>query len=84
MHHAALDGMGGQVLMEAIMYVPAVPRKANKRIRRSELFIADTHVLVELITSLWSHINSQSIKVTNTLSQITITELLKLHPTKSF
>ena len=36
MHHAALDGMGGQVLMEAIMDVSEVPREANKRKRHRE------------------------------------------------
>jgi diacylglycerol O-acyltransferase len=83
MHHAALDGMGGQVLMEAIMDVSAVPRKANKRMRRREADRGDNYGIAELTTSGVMHNVSQSIKLTKNLPKLTLKAFAMLRPTKS-
>ncbi|MFT5277374.1 MAG: diacylglycerol O-acyltransferase [Glaciecola sp.] len=71
MHHAALDGMGGQVLMEAIMDVTAVPRAANKRKRRRDTARADNYGIAELATSGVMHNISQTVKLTKNLPKLT-------------
>jgi diacylglycerol O-acyltransferase len=71
MHHAALDGMGGQVLIEAIMDVSAVPRAANKRMRRREAARGDNYGIAELATSGVMHNISQSIKLSKNLPKLT-------------
>ncbi len=71
MHHAALDGMGGQVLMEAIMDVTAVPRAANKRKRRRDTDRADNYGIAELATSGVMHNISQTVKLTKNLPKLT-------------
>lgn len=71
MHHAALDGMGGQVLMEAIMDVSAVPRAANKRKRRRDDARGDNYGIAELTSSGVMHNISQSIKLTKNLPKLT-------------
>jgi diacylglycerol O-acyltransferase len=83
MHHAALDGMGGQVLMEAIMDVSAVPRKANKRMRRREAARGDNYGIAELTTSGVMHNVSQSIKLTKNLPKLTLKAFAMLRPTKT-
>jgi diacylglycerol O-acyltransferase len=83
MHHAALDGMGGQVLMEAIMDVSAVPREANKRKRRRESASADNYGIAELTASGVMHNISQSIKLTKNMPKLTLKALAMLRPTKS-
>jgi diacylglycerol O-acyltransferase len=72
MHHAALDGMGAQVLMEAIMDVSAVPRKATKRIRRRETARGDNYGIAELTVSGVMHNVTQSIKLTKNLPKLTL------------
>jgi WS/DGAT/MGAT family acyltransferase len=72
MHHAALDGMGGQVLMEAIMDVTAVPRSPKKRMRRRESARGDNYGIAELTTSGVMHNVSQSIKLTKNLPKLTL------------
>ncbi|WP_371194413.1 wax ester/triacylglycerol synthase family O-acyltransferase [Glaciecola sp. SC05] len=67
MHHAALDGMGGQVLMEAIMDVTAVPREPKKRMRRRESSKGDNYGIAELAASGVMHNISQSVKLTKNL-----------------
>ena len=71
MHHAALDGMGGQVLMEAIMDVSAIPRAPKKRMRRRESAKRDNYGIAELATSGVMHNISQSIKLTKNLPKLT-------------
>jgi diacylglycerol O-acyltransferase len=70
MHHAALDGMGGQVLMEAIMDVTAVPRVVSKRKRRREPARGDNYGIAELTASGVMHNVSQSIKLTKNLPKL--------------
>jgi WS/DGAT/MGAT family acyltransferase len=70
MHHAALDGMGGQVLMEAIMDVTAIPRKANKRKCRRDPARSDNYGIAELAASGVMHNVSQSIKLTKNLPKL--------------
>lgn len=83
MHHAALDGMGGQVLMEAIMDVSAVPRKANKRKRRREAARGDNYGIAELTVSGVMHNVSQSIKLTKNLPKLTRKAFGLLKPAKN-
>jgi WS/DGAT/MGAT family acyltransferase len=83
MHHAALDGMGGQVLMEAIMDVSAVPRKANKRKRRRDTTNGDNYGIAELTASGVMHNLSQSIKLTKNLPQLTRKAFDMLKPSKT-
>lgn len=72
MHHAALDGMGGQVLMEAIMDVTAVPRPPKKRMRRRETARGDNYGIAELTASGVMHNISQSVKLTKNLPKLTL------------
>jgi diacylglycerol O-acyltransferase len=81
MHHAALDGMGGQVLMEAIMDVSAVPREANKRKRHREAARGDNYGIAELTTSGVMHNVSQSIKLAKNLPKLTRKAFDMLKPT---
>lgn len=83
MHHAALDGMGGQVLMEAIMDVTAVPREANKRKRRRGATRGDNYGIAELTASGVMHNVSQSIKLTKNLPKLTRKAFDMLKPTKN-
>ncbi|MEP1445048.1 MAG: wax ester/triacylglycerol synthase family O-acyltransferase [Paraglaciecola sp.] len=83
MHHAALDGMGGQVLMEAIMDVSAVPRAANKRKRRRESISGDHYGIAELTASGVMHNVSQSIKLTKNLPKLTLKAFDMLKPAKA-
>lgn len=83
MHHAALDGMGGQVLMEAIMDVSAVPREANKRKRHRESARGDNYGIAELTTSGVMHNVSQSIKLAKNLPKLTLKAFDMLKPTKT-
>lgn len=71
MHHAALDGMGGQVLMEAIMDISSVPRPPKKRIRRREANNGDNYGIAELAASGVVHNISQTIKLTKNLPKLT-------------
>lgn len=70
MHHAALDGMGGQVLMEAIMDLSAIPRAPRKRMRRRESTRGDNYGIAELTASGVMHNVSQSIKLTKNLPKL--------------
>ena len=83
MHHAALDGMGGQVLMEAIMDVSAVPREANKRKKHRESARGDNYGIAELTTSGVMHNVSQSIKLAKNLPKLTLKAFDMLKPTKT-
>jgi WS/DGAT/MGAT family acyltransferase len=83
MHHAALDGMGGQVLMEAIMDVTAVPREASRRKRRREASRGDNYGIAELTTSGVMHNISQSIKLTKNLPSLTRKAFDILKPSKN-
>ena len=71
MHHAALDGMGGQVLMEAIMDLSSTPRVVKKRVRRRESKKGDTYGIAELTASGLMHNVSQSIKLTKNIPELT-------------
>lgn len=83
MHHAALDGMGGQVLMEAIMDISAIPRAPNKHKRRRETASGDNYGIAELATSGVMHNISQSIKLTKNLPKLTIKAFDMLKTTKN-
>ena len=83
MHHAALDGMGGQVLMEAIMDVTAIPREPKKRLRRRESAKGDNYGIAELTTSGVMHNVSQSIKLTKNLPKLTRKAFSLLKPAKN-
>ena len=83
MHHAALDGMGGQVLMEAIMDVTAIPREANKRKRRRDPGRGDNYGIAELTASGVMHNVSQSIKLTKNLPKLSFKAFDMLKPTKN-
>ena len=83
MHHAALDGMGGQVLMEAIMDVTAVPRAASKRKRRREPARGDNYGIAELTASGVMHNVSQSIKLTKNLPKLSRKAFDMLKPMKN-
>lgn len=71
MHHAALDGMGGQVLMEAIMDISPVPRPPAKKKRRRGGSQGDNYGLAELTASGVMHNVGQSIKLTKNLPKLT-------------
>lgn len=83
MHHAALDGMGGQVLAEAIMDVTAIPRAANKRKRHREATRGDNYGIAELTTSGVMHNISQSIRLTKNLPKLTMKAFELLKTTKN-
>ncbi|MBL4631945.1 MAG: DUF1298 domain-containing protein, partial [Paraglaciecola sp.] len=82
MHHAALDGMGGQVLMEAIMDVSAIPRAPKKRKRHRESQRGDNYGIAELTASGIMHNISQSIKLTKNLPSLTRKAFDILKPTR--
>jgi WS/DGAT/MGAT family acyltransferase len=75
--------MGGQVLMEAIMDVSAVPRAANKRKRRRETASGDNYGIAELAASGVMHNISQSIKLTKNLPKLTSKAYDMLMPSKN-
>jgi WS/DGAT/MGAT family acyltransferase len=83
MHHAALDGMGAQVLMEAIMDVSAVPRAANKPKRRREATGGDNYGIAELTTSGVKHNVAQTIKLAKNLPKLTRKAFEILKPAKN-
>jgi WS/DGAT/MGAT family acyltransferase len=83
MHHAALDGMGGQVLMEAIMDVTAVPRAPKKRKRRREAARGDNYGIAELTASGVMHNISQSIKLTKNIPKLTTKAFDMVKPAKN-
>jgi diacylglycerol O-acyltransferase len=83
MHHAALDGMGGQVLMEAIMDVTAVPRAPKKRKRRREATTGDNYGIAELTASGVMHNISQSIKLTKNIPKLTTKAFDMIKPAKN-
>jgi WS/DGAT/MGAT family acyltransferase len=83
MHHAALDGMGGQVLVEAIMDLTAVPRKASKRMRRRDAARTDTYGIAELTSSGVMHNITQSIKLTKNLPKLTRKAFQLIKPAKN-
>ncbi len=83
MHHAALDGMGGQVLMEAIMDVSAKPRKVKKPLRRRAVDNGDHYGIAELTTSGVIHNIGQSVKLAKNLPVLTRKALEIIRPTKA-
>jgi WS/DGAT/MGAT family acyltransferase len=82
MHHAALDGMGGQVLMEAIMDISAVPRPPSKRKRRRESITGDNYGVAELTASGVMHNVSQSVKLAKNLPTLTMKAFNLFKPAK--
>lgn len=83
MHHASLDGMGGQVLMEAIMDVTSVPRPPKKRVRRRESAKGDNYGIAELAASGVMHNISQSVKLTKNLPKLTSVAYDIIKPSKN-
>jgi diacylglycerol O-acyltransferase len=83
MHHSALDGMGGQILMEAIMDVTAVPRKPKRRSRRRVASSDDNFGIAELAASGVMHNISQSLKLAKNLPKLTRKAIEILQPTKN-
>ena len=83
MHHAALDGMGGQVLMEAIMDISAIPRPPSKRKRRRDAAGRDNYGIAELTASGVMHNVSQSVKLTKNLPQLTKKAFELIKPAKN-
>jgi len=75
--------MGGQVLMEAIMDVTAIPRAPKKRMRRREAARGDNYGIAELATSGVMHNISQSIKLTKNLTKLTSKAFDLLKPAKN-
>ena len=67
MHHAALDGMGGQVLMQAIMDVTAKPRKEKKPASNRDRYQTDNYGIAELAASGVAHNLGQTIKLAKNL-----------------
>lgn len=83
MHHAALDGMGGQVLMEAIMDISPTPRPPSKRKRRRDAAGRDNYGIAELTASGVMHNVSQSVKLTKNLPQLTKKAVELVKPAKN-
>ncbi|GAA5314813.1 MAG: wax ester/triacylglycerol synthase family O-acyltransferase [Candidatus Pelagadaptatus aseana] len=83
MHHAALDGMGGQVLMEAVMDVSAKPRKVKKPLRRRAGEHSDNYGIAELTASGVLHNLGQTIKLARNLPTLTRKATEILRPTKA-
>lgn len=82
MHHAALDGMGGQVLMEAIMDASAKPRKVKKPVRRRPVDSDDHYGIAELTASGVAHNLGQAVKLAKNLPTLTRKAVEILKPTK--
>ncbi len=83
MHHAALDGMGGQVLAQAILDVSAVPRDEKKPTRNRALYQADNFGVAELAASSVAHNIGQSFKLAKTLPGLARKAFQILRPPKS-
>ena len=82
MHHAALDGMGGQVLMEAIMDISPIPRPPKKRKRKRDAAGRDNYGIAELTASGVMHNVSQSVKLTKNLPKLTKKAFQLIKPAK--
>lgn len=82
MHHAALDGMGGQVLMQAIMDVTPVPRKEKKPARNRIRYQADNYGIAELAASGVAHNLGQTIKLAKNLPALVRKTAQVLRPPK--
>jgi WS/DGAT/MGAT family acyltransferase len=81
MHHAALDGMGGQVLMQAIMDVTPTPRKVKPaRVRKQQP--TDNFGIAELAASSLIHNIGQTVKLAKTLPSLARKTLQVLRPPK--
>lgn len=80
-HHAGLDGMGGQVLMAAIMDTTPEPRKVPPpKLRRSSF---DGHFgIAELASSGVKHNVLQTVKLLKTVPGLIKTARRSLRPTK--
>ncbi len=83
MHHAALDGMGGQVLMQAIMDVTPVPRKEIKPVRNKALYQTDNYGIAELTAAGIAHNIGQSAKLARNLPKLLGKTIEVLRPPKS-
>lgn len=81
MHHAALDGMGGQVLMQAIMDVTAVPRKV-KPARAARRLPTDNFGIAELAASGLAHNIGQTVKLAKNLPLLLRKTIQVLRPAK--
>lgn len=81
MHHAALDGMGGQVLMQAIMDISATPR-AVKPARVRMRHQVDTFGIAELAASGLAHNIGQTVKLAKVLPSMLRKTLQVLRPSK--
>lgn len=82
MHHAALDGMGGQVLMQAIMDLTPVPRKEENPVRNRDRYQVDTYGIAELTASGVAHNVVQSVKLAKNLPRLARKALQVLRPPK--
>ena len=82
MHHASLDGMGGQVLMQAIMDVTPIPRKEKKPTRKKSADNPDNYGIAELTASGARHNISQTIKLAKNLPKLAVKALEILKPPK--
>jgi diacylglycerol O-acyltransferase / wax synthase len=82
MHHAALDGMGGQVLMQAIMDVTAVPRIEENPARNRTRHQGDNYGIAELAASGVTHNIGQTFKLAKNLPVLARKTLHVLRPPK--
>jgi WS/DGAT/MGAT family acyltransferase len=80
-HHAGLDGMGGQVLMQAIMDTTPEPRKVRPpKIRRSSS--SDRFGIAELAGSGVKHNVLQTVKLAKTIPGLVRTARRSMRPAK--
>jgi diacylglycerol O-acyltransferase len=80
-HHAGLDGMGGQVLMQAIMDTTPEPRAVRPpKIRRSSA--GDHFGVAELAGSGVKHNLVQTVKLVKTLPGLVMTARRTMRPAK--
>lgn len=83
MHHASLDGMGGQVLMQAIMDITQIPREEKKPKRKNAANKIDTYGIAELTASGITHNIGQTIKLAKNLPKLTRKAVELLRPSKT-
>ena len=82
MHHASLDGMGGQVLMQAIMDITPVPRTV-KPARHKVNLQSDNYGIAELTASGIAHNVGQTMKLARALPTLAKGAYRALQPAKN-
>ena len=81
MHHAALDGMGGQVLMQSIMDITPVPRKV-KPARAARRLPTDNFGIAELAAAGLAQNIGQTVKLAKNLPLLLRKTIQVLRPAR--